>query len=69
MNFSYESYTHWRDEMTQNAGITLDAAYCRERIQSLTNEDDSSTRSLLKAYGSGHRDQMVRWFEQALTEL
>ena len=68
MNPLYESYAHWRDELTEKAKLSLDAAYCRARMEALSNEDDPSTRSLLKAYGAAHRDQVLRWFEQALAE-
>ena len=68
MNPLYESYAHWRDELTEKAKLTLDAAYCRASMEALSNEDDPSTRSLLKAYGAAHRDQVLLWFEQALAE-
>ena len=68
MNPLYESYAHWRDELTEKAKLCLDAAYCRARIEALSNEGDPSTQSLLKAYGAAHRDQILRWFEQALAE-
>jgi len=68
MNSLYESYAHWRGELTEKARLTLDAAYCRDRIEALSNEGDPSTRALLKAYGAAHRDQVLRWFDQALAE-
>ena len=68
MEASYESYTHWRAEITAKANVTLDAAYCTERIEALSNEQDPSTKAFLKTYGSAHRDQILRWFEQALGE-
>ena len=68
MNPTFESYSHWRTMMTETAGLTLDRDYCKERIEALSNEGDPSTLAFLKAYGSAHRDQILRWFEQALSE-
>ena len=55
--------------MTEKGGLTLDASYCKDRINALSNDEEASTRSLIRAYGSEHRDQMLRWFEQALSEI
>ena len=68
MNPLYESYAHWRDALTEKTKLTLDAAYCRARVEALSDEGDPSTRALLEAYGTAHRDQILRWFEQALAE-
>lgn len=68
MDSTYENYNHWRAMLTETAGIELNAAYCKERIEALADEKDPSTKALLGAYGSSHRDQIVRWFEQALEE-
>lgn len=68
MNPTYESYAHWRAMMTETAGIELNATYCKERITALSNEKDPSTKAFLTAYGDSHRDRIVSWFEQALSE-
>ncbi|MEM7144903.1 MAG: hypothetical protein AAF591_07185 [Verrucomicrobiota bacterium] len=68
MNPTYESYTQWRKTVTEVAGLALDAAYCRERIDALSNDRDPSTLAFVKAYGSAHRDQIVRWFKKALAD-
>ena len=69
MDFTYESYANWRAEMTENAKLTLDEAYCKSRIEALSNDGDPSTSALLKAYGAAHRDQVLSWFQQTLVEL
>ena len=58
MEFTYESYAHWRAEMTENAKLTLDESYCKKRIEALSNDEHPSTSALLKAYGAAHRDQV-----------
>ena len=68
MNPTYENYAHWRAMMTDTAGISLDAVYCKERIAALSDEKDHSTQAFLRTYGSAHRDQILGWFEQALAE-
>ena len=68
MNLVFKDYTHWRTTMTEVAGLSLDAGYCKERIEALSNESDSSTQAFIKEYGSSYRDQVVNWFEQALAE-
>ena len=65
---TYKGYDEWRAAMTETAGFSLNPAYCQDRINALSNEQDPSTRAFLKAYGDAHRDQVVRWFEQALAE-
>ncbi|MBB81972.1 MAG: hypothetical protein CMN02_13480 [Roseibacillus sp.] len=69
MEFTYESYAHWRAEMTENAKLTLDESYCKKRIEALSDDEDPSTSAFLKAYGAPHRDQVLSWFEQTLAEL
>lgn len=54
--------------VTEVAKLTLTADYCKERIAALQDENDRSTKSLVDAYGTAHRDQMVGYFEQALAE-
>jgi hypothetical protein len=64
----YQSYEQWRKMVTEVAKLTLTADYCKERIAALQDENDRSTKSLVDAYGTAHRDQMVGYFEQALAE-
>lgn len=68
MKPTYESYQHWRSMMTDTAGIKLTADYCKERIKALCNENDPTTKAFVRSYGEDHRDQIVRWFEQAAAE-
>lgn len=68
MNPSYESYGHWRTEMTENAKLTLDREYCEERIKTLSDSTHIDTRALLKSYGSGHLTQVLEWFQRAAAE-
>ena len=68
MEASYKSYAHWRAEIIEKARVTLDADYCKCRMAALANAHDPSTKAFLKAYGEEHRDQVLKWFEQALAE-
>lgn len=68
MSHTYESYGQWRAMITEIAGLTLDATYCKKRIEALSNASDPSTLAFIKAYGAAHRDQIVRWFNQALDD-
>ena len=66
MKPTYENYQHWRSAMTNEAGLTLSADYCKERIEALGNDKDASTRAFVDAYGEDHRRQIIQWFEKAL---
>ncbi len=68
MKPTYKSYKDWRSMLTDTAGISLNADYCKERIAALRDEKDASTSAFLRSYGEQHRDQIVRWFEQAAAE-
>ena len=64
----FTNYDEWRNTMIERAGLTLDHDYCTERIAALQDEDNSHTKSFLKSYGATYRDQVVTWFQQALSE-
>ena len=66
MKANYKNYEDWRTVMTDMAGITLSADYCKERIEALNNDKVPSTKAFVAAYGADHRNQIVKWFEQAL---
>lgn len=64
----FENYADWHAAMTEVGGVVLDPAYCKERIAVLSDDSDGSTMAFLSVYGAAHRDQVVRWFEQAIAE-
>jgi len=64
----YQNYQEWREDITTKGGFTLDRAYCEERIAALQNDEEPSTRSFLDAYGDKNRQQIIAWFQQALSE-
>lgn len=64
----FTNYNDWRNTMIKNAGLTLDHDYCTERIAALQDEGNPTTKSFLKAYGANYRDQVIAWFQQALSE-
>ena len=64
----FTNYNDWRNTMIEHAGLTLDHKYCTERIAALQDKGNASTASFLKAYGANYRDQVIAWFQQALSE-
>jgi len=64
----FTNYNEWRTTMIERAGLTLDRDYCEERIAALQDESIPQTRSFLDAYGPNYRDQVLAWFQQALSE-
>lgn len=65
----FSSYTEWRTTMTERAGLTLDRAFCEERLAVLEDENNAETRSFIKSYGATYHQQVVAWFQRVLSEL
>jgi hypothetical protein len=65
---TFTTYQEWHTTITGVCGLTLNRDYCAQRIRALGNEQDSSTRNFLKAYGTEYRDLVVSWFRQAEKE-
>ncbi|MEM9079343.1 MAG: hypothetical protein AAGC74_01485 [Verrucomicrobiota bacterium] len=68
MNNLFTSYQQWRTTMIDRAGLTLDRAYCEERLTILEDETNAETRSFIKSFGAPYHKQVVAWFHQALSE-
>ncbi|MGB0328588.1 MAG: hypothetical protein ACPGJR_13770 [Akkermansiaceae bacterium] len=69
MTTVFSSYQQWRSTMTEHAKLTLDQNYCEKRIAALQDESLPQTKSFVKAYGAKYRDQVIEWFQKALSEL
>ena len=64
-----KSYQEWRHAIVDLGGCKLDKNFCEERIKELQDDRDASTKAFIKAYGASYRDQIIIWFQQALSEL
>jgi hypothetical protein len=64
----FKNYAEWRAAITGPCGLTLDRGYCEQRIAALRDDEAPGTRPFLDSYGSEYRDQVIGWFEQALSE-
>ena len=64
----FTNYQEWRTTMIERAGLTLDAAYCKERLAVLEDMDSAETQSFIKSFGATYHRQVVAWFHKALSE-
>ncbi len=64
-----KNYQDWHHAITEVGGIPLTTEFCTERIEALQNDDDPGTQSFVKLYGATYRDQVIQWFQQALSSL
>ena len=68
MTTAFQSYTQWHAAITGPCGITLTRDYCEKRIAALQDEKAPGTKPFLETYGPAYRDQVIQWFQQALTQ-
>lgn len=54
--------------MIKHAGLTLDQDYCEERIKVLMDDKCEETRTFIKHYGAAYHQQVINWFNRALSE-
>ncbi len=54
--------------MIEHAGLTLDQDYCKERLEILENETLEETQTFIKLYGPAYHQQVISWFNKALSE-
>ena len=64
-HFYFQSYTEWRDALTQRCKINLTKDYARARIDSLRNGNDPHTQEFAAKYGDAYLQQVIQWFEHA----
>jgi hypothetical protein len=64
-HFYFQSYTEWRDALTQRCKINLTKDYARARIDSLRNDSDPHTQEFAAKYGDAYLQQVIQWFERA----
>ncbi|MGJ8633326.1 MAG: hypothetical protein ACSHX7_05345 [Luteolibacter sp.] len=65
---TFRNYYDWRSTITGACGLTLTAAYCRERIAALGDSQTPSTKSFTHTYGESYLAQVISWFQQAESE-
>lgn len=64
----FNDYQEWREAITTLGGFTLDQEYCEQRINALKDDTDKGTQSFIEVFGEEYREQVINWFQQALTE-
>ena len=63
-----ENYREWREFITKDCGLSLSKDYCEARITALEDQGEQSTQSFVKTYGEEYKDNVIKWFQQALKE-
>ena len=64
----FTNYQEWRTTMINRAGLTLDHDYCKERLAVLEDKNAEETSSFIKLYGDAYHEQVIAWFQKALSE-
>ena len=54
--------------MIEHAGLTLNQDYCKERLTVLENETLEETQTFIELYGASYHQQVISWFNKALSE-
>ncbi len=52
----------WREFITRECGIELNADFARSRVESLSNPDDPATKAFTEKYGEAYLKQVIHWF-------
>lgn len=63
------SYEAWKHCITVKCKIPLTEQYINERLQELENTSDYHTQQFVNSYGDQHRQRVIRWFQQAKSDL
>ncbi|MEM0968450.1 MAG: hypothetical protein AAGJ31_03795 [Verrucomicrobiota bacterium] len=64
-NDYFITYDEWRDAIVNRGRIPLTPEYCAERVRSLQDLADPSTKQFVKLYGRDYRDKVIGWFQRA----
>ena len=62
------NYEEWKHCITVMCGIPLTSEYIDKRIMELNDLNDFRTTQFVQTWGEPHREQTLKWFEQAKTE-
>lgn len=62
------TYEDWHRCITQDCGITLDAAYVSDRLQQLGRRDGAEAQRFVHLYGEDHWAQVLTWFREVRKE-
>lgn len=68
MNHLFTSYQEWRSTMIEQARLTLDDNYCKQRLAVLEDENSAETKAFIDSFGAAYHKQVIAWFQQALSE-
>ncbi|MEM6618772.1 MAG: hypothetical protein AAF631_05655 [Pseudomonadota bacterium] len=69
MSYVPTTYEEWKHCITVKCEIRLTAAYVRERIASLSDEQDFHTQRFVDRWGAAHHARTLEWFHEAAAEL
>lgn len=63
-----QSYEEWVDCITISCKIDLTVPYINERLGALRDPSNAHTKRYTQLYGEPYLEQVIGWFEQALSE-
>jgi len=64
-NFYFQSFSEWRQAITERCNINLTPEYAQSRIEALQNSQDRTTKEFKSKYGEDYLNQVIKWFELA----
>jgi hypothetical protein len=64
-----QTYPAWRHCITVDCGIPLTLAFIEARLAVYSDQNNIENHRFRKLYGFTHRDNVLRWLQQARQEL
>jgi hypothetical protein len=68
-NIIPQTYPAWQHCITVECGIPLTPAFIQTRLKVYTDQNNEENRRFRKLYGDAHTQNILRWLQQAQTEL
>ncbi|MGY6587653.1 MAG: hypothetical protein ACXIUB_05125 [Wenzhouxiangella sp.] len=62
------NYEAWKHCIEHWCEIPLTAEFVEQRLAALNNPKDEHTAKLIDAYGAGHHQQLLAWFQRWANE-
>ena len=64
-----KTYEQWQHCIVVECGLELSPQYITQRLSTLKNDREQSTKQFIKLYGKEYHEQVVAWFAQAQQNL
>ena len=59
------NYHEWRHCIKVKCGLPLTASFIKQRMEALSDLNNTTTKEFTRLYGEDYRVQVIQWYQQA----